>query len=111
MKRGFTLIEFMVIASLLAIISAVGFHFIELKRVQPTRNTLIETRKALEAFKAQGGSYPDTLEQLVEKKLLPEVPKDQWGRAIVYRLSAGDAQLASSGADGIPENKDDLHGE
>jgi len=110
MKRGFTLIEFMVIASILAITGAIVLHFIALKRVQPTRHNLEATRQALDQYKAQNGSYPDSLDALVEKKLLPaESTKDQWGNLIVYRLSAGVAQLSSSGPDGAPESRDDIH--
>lgn len=107
-RQGFTLIEFMVIVAVLGIVGTIVLHLIALQRVQPTRHTLAETAKVLEKHKAQTGSYPGTLDVLVEKKLLPEVPKDQWGRPIVYRLSAGDAQVYSAGADGVADNQDDI---
>lgn len=108
MKRGFTLIEFMVIASVLAITGAIGLHLIARQRVQPTRHTLEETRKAVEKYKAETGAYPGDLVPLVDKKLISEVPKDQWGRTIIYRRSAGTAELLSSGPDGIGDNQDDV---
>jgi Tfp pilus assembly protein PilE len=109
MKRGFTLIEFMVIAAALAITGAIGWHLLSVHRVKPTRHNLEEARKAVEQHKGQNGAYPESLEALVEKKLLPaDVLKDQWGRPLIYRLSAGTAQLLSSGPDGIADNQDDV---
>lgn len=111
MKRGFTLIEFMVIASVLAITGTIVVHLLAVQRVQPTRHTLEETRKALEQYKKQNGAYPASLDPVVEKKLLPELPKDQWGRPLVFRLSAGELQLSSPGPDGVADNQDDVHHE
>ena len=109
MKRhGFTLIEFMVIVSVLGIVGTIVLHLVALQRVQPTRHNLAQTGKALEEYKKQVGSYPGSLDALVEKKLLPEVLKDQWGRPVVYRLSAGEAQIYSSGPDGVADNQDDI---
>ena len=109
MKRGFTLIEFMVIASVLAIVATILLHLIALHRVRPTRHNLEQTRKAAEQYKSQNGSYPDSLDRLVEKQLVqPDVLKDQWGNTLVLRVSAGTLQLYSMGPDGIADNRDDI---
>jgi len=60
----------------------------------------------LERYKAKFGKYPSTeegLKALVESKSLVEIPRDGWGREIMYVLNSERSYTISSlGADGKP---------
>lgn len=80
MRRGFTLIELMVvmaiIATLLTIVSPRYFGHIERAREAALRETLFVTRDAIDKFHADTGRYPNELDELVSKRYLRKVPLD-----------------------------------
>lgn len=125
-KRGFTLIEVMVVVIILGILA--GWIAPKLMgrtddaRKLKARMQIESLATALKLFKLDNGSYPDTeqgLQALVER---PEtesaatnwreggylekgkVPNDPWGRPYVYLSPGvnGDFDLVSYGADGVP---------
>jgi general secretion pathway protein G len=78
--RAFTLIELLVVLGIVALLLtlAVPRFF---PSIDSTRETILEenlrnTRTVIDQFRADTGRYPDTLEQLVEKKYLRELPMD-----------------------------------
>lgn len=79
-KLGFTLIEMLVvmtvIALLLTIVTPRYFSSLEKSRDIALQENLKVVRVTLDKFNADKGRYPDTLEELVDKKYLREVPVD-----------------------------------
>ncbi len=78
--RAFTLIELLVVLGIVALLLtlAVPRFF---PNIDATRETILEenlrnTRAIIDQYKADTGRYPDSLEQLVEKKYLRELPMD-----------------------------------
>ena len=78
--RAFTLIELLVVLGIVALLLtlAVPRFF---PSIDATRETILEenlrnTRAIIDQYKADTGRYPDSLEQLVEKKYLRELPMD-----------------------------------
>lgn len=78
--RAFTLIELLVVLGIVALLLtlAVPRFF---PSIDSTRETILEenlrnTRAIIDQYKADTGRYPDSLEQLVEKKYLRELPMD-----------------------------------
>lgn len=78
--RAFTLIELLVVLGIVALLLtlAVPRFF---PSIDSTRETILEenlrnTRAVIDQFRADTGRYPDSLEQLVEKKYLRELPMD-----------------------------------
>ena len=78
--RGFTLIELLVVLGIVALLLtlAVPRFF---PSIDATKETILEenlrnTRALIDQYKADTGRYPDSLEQLVEKKYLRELPMD-----------------------------------
>lgn len=78
--RAFTLIELLVVLGIVALLLtlAVPRFF---PSIDATRETILEenlrnTRVVIDQYKADTGRYPDSLEQLVEKKYLRELPMD-----------------------------------
>ena len=49
--------------------------------------------KALELFNVQEGHFPKDLNELVEKKFIPEIPKPPFGTKIEYDANAGTVKV------------------
>ena len=79
-KRGFTLIELLVVLGIVALLLtlAVPRFFPSVDKTKETilLDNLRNTRAVIDQFYADTGRYPDSLEQLVEKKYLPRLPID-----------------------------------
>jgi len=78
--RGFTLIELMVVLTIVGLLLSVAvpryFHSVERSKENILRANLATTRDALDKYVGDNGRYPDTLEQLVEKRYLRSMPYD-----------------------------------
>jgi len=77
---GFTLIELLVVLGIVALLLtlAVPRFFPSIDKTKETilAENLRNTRAVIDQFHADTGRYPESLEQLVEKKYLPRVPFD-----------------------------------
>jgi len=78
--RGFTLIELLVVLSIVSLLLTLAvpryFQSIDNARDAVLVDNLRTTREVLDKFYGDTGRYPDTLEELVEKKYLKELPFD-----------------------------------
>ena len=79
-RRGFTLIELLVVLAIVALLLtlAVPRYFPAIDGAKETilADNLRNTRDVIDQFYADRGRYPDSLEQLVEKKYLRSLPID-----------------------------------
>ncbi|TQK10571.1 type II secretion system protein [Herbaspirillum sp. SJZ107] len=79
-SRGFTLIELLVVLGIVALLLtlAVPRYFPSVDAAKETilADNLRNTRAVIDQYHADTGRYPDSLEQLVEKKYLPALPVD-----------------------------------
>lgn len=121
-QRGFTLIEILVVVSILAILGALVVPKIMDRpndaRVVAAKQDITAIIAALKLYKLDNGRYPSTeqgLKSLVEKPAgdpvpanwktggyLEKMPKDPWGHEYLY-LNPGirsDIDVMSYGADG-----------
>jgi len=64
----------------------------------------------IEAYKVQTGSYPDSLQALIDPTdpIEKKQTLDPWGNPYMYRTTQGGFELLSSGQDGKPDTKDDI---
>lgn len=120
-QRGFTLIELMVVLSILAMLAALVvprlFKNVDKGKVNAAKAQISALESALDSYRLDVGSYPTTqmgLEALQTKPagvekwdgpyLKKEIPLDPWGHPYVYKSPGdhGDYDLMSYGADGQP---------
>jgi general secretion pathway protein G len=79
-RRGFTLIELLVVLGIVALLLtlAVPRFFPKVDSAKETilAENLRNTRAVIDQFHEDTGRYPESLQQLVEKKYLPALPFD-----------------------------------
>jgi len=114
-NRGFTLIELLVVLGIVALLLtlAVPRFFPSVDRTRETilAENLRTTRAVIDQFHADTGRYPESLEQLVDKKYLPRLPFDpvadsdaSWIVVPPEDLSRGNVYDIRSGAEGKGHN-------
>jgi prepilin-type N-terminal cleavage/methylation domain-containing protein len=115
-RKGFTLVEVLMVIVVLAILASLTFGV--LRSVDGARCSATETRvRALgfEAGRLAGltGFPPATLEVLAPRLARPEWIKDgkfvdAWDRPIEYRVDGRKFQVWSCGPDGVSGTDDDI---
>ncbi|WP_426750732.1 type II secretion system major pseudopilin GspG [Myxococcus sp. Y35] len=107
-NRGMTLIEIMVVITILGLIAAaVGVAVIpQLEAARRDRAALDikNIQGAMKLYYTKKGKYPDTasgLQALVEAQALEQMPKDPWNNDYVYINEGGKPVIISYGADGV----------
>ena len=79
-RGGFTLIELLVVlaivSTLLLLVVPRYFHQIDAARETVLRDNLRSVREVIDKFHADLGRYPESLEELVDKKYLRALPVD-----------------------------------
>lgn len=106
-RRGMTLIEIMVVITILGLImAAVGVAVIpklDEAKQDTARLDIQNINQALKLYYTKKGKYPDTgtgLRALVDTQNLEKVPQDPWGHEYVYMNEGGKPVIMSYGADG-----------
>lgn len=108
-QRGMTLIEIMVVITILGLIAAaVGVAVIPKLGEAKTDRARLDIKSiesALKLYYVKKGNYPDTavgLKALVDTNNLDKIPTDPWDKPYVYLLEGGKPVLISYGRDGSP---------
>ncbi len=125
-KKGFTLIEILLVVIIIALIAGLTLPNL----IGRGKDAKIKAARAdidgglaavLDLYELDNGSYPEKLEDLwvnpnnvrnwrgpyVKKK---KAPLDPWGKPYIYRKGSGDNpyELFSAGPDGIENTDDDI---
>ncbi|GAA7764127.1 hypothetical protein HpMS107_33130 [Helicobacter pylori] len=79
-RRGFTLIEIVVVMAILGLLLTIALprylHAIDRGKEQVQRQNLAVMRDAIDKFYGDNGRYPETLDELVTRRYLRNVPDD-----------------------------------
>ncbi len=123
-RRGFTLLEVMLVLVIIAAIAGIAVY--NIGGIQTTANKMTASnqikgfKQALETYKLLMQSYPASLDALHEAPAdLPDpskytplykeaIPADPWGRPYEYKLNGADYELRSLGPDGQSGTDDDV---
>ena len=78
--RGFTLIELLIVLGIVALLLTLAvprfFPSVDKSKETILAENLRNTRIVIDQYRSDTGRFPDSLEQLVEKKYLREIPYD-----------------------------------
>jgi len=116
--RGFTLIEVLVVlaivATLLSLVSPRYFETVTRSREASLRHDLAVMRDAIDKYYSDRGIYPESLEDMVERRYLKSVPtdpitntKDSWVfsppvdpnlAGNIYDIHSGSPDVATDGS-------------
>jgi general secretion pathway protein G len=79
-QRAFTLIEMLVVMTLIALLLTLAvpryFSVLDNGRLNVQRQNLATLRDAIDKFFGDRGKYPDTLDELVARRYLRQIPID-----------------------------------
>jgi len=121
-KRGFTLIEMLVVILILSILAALIIPKLvgrtDDAKISAAHSDIATLSSSIEQFRLDNGRYPSTEEGLSVLTVQPEntpnwkgpyltknIPADPWGNQYVYQSpgpSSEDFLITSYGADGAP---------
>ena len=118
-RRGFTLVELMVVVVILGtLIALVGpdiWNMLFESNVSAAEAQMSNFGQALNNFRLQNKKLPGALEELTEPSgrnphpFIQSIPDDPWGNPYDYRvLDRTTYQIRSNGEDGMADTEDDI---
>ena len=113
-QRGITLIEMLVVITIIALFSAVAYQrlspAVDKGRMTAARTQIEALAAALQTYHIEKGRFPTTEEGLpaVRPYLGKDIPNDPWGNPYVYKFPGDhgpEPDIVCYGADGKPDGE------
>jgi general secretion pathway protein G len=114
-ETGFTLLEVIIVLTVLAIIVSIAipaYQAVILRsRESVLKQNLYQVRHQIEQFAADRGRYPESLQELVEKGYLREIPLDPISNSReTWETVQEDQPLTGEGPGGVKDVKSGAEG-
>ena len=106
-ERGFTLLELMIVISVIIILAVIVMpqymRTVQQAREATLRDDLFQMRKVIDQYAADKGRLPQSLDDLVSAGYLREVPVDPMTEARDWNVETGQDPLSADGGTGVTD--------